>query len=56
MLLEHAPGFAIQRGTELLAEFEFTVHIRARGEEVQAIKREAGYKAPRSVVNVRSVG
>jgi putative transposase len=35
---------------ELRAEFEFTVHIRARGEEAQAIKREAGYKARRWVM------
>ncbi len=35
---------------EILAEFGFTAHIRARGEEAQAIKREAGYKAWRWVV------
>jgi putative transposase len=35
---------------DLLAEFGFTAHIRARGEEVQAIKQEAGYKARRWVV------
>jgi putative transposase len=35
---------------ELLVELEFTAHIRARGEEAQAIKRKAGYKARRWVV------
>jgi putative transposase len=34
----------------LLTEFGFTAHIRARGEEAQAIKQEAGYKARRWVV------
>jgi putative transposase len=35
---------------ELVAEFAFTAHIRARGEEARALKREAGYKARRWVV------
>jgi len=35
---------------DLLEEFAFTGHIRARGEEAQALKREAGYKARRWVV------
>jgi putative transposase len=35
---------------DLLAEFGFTAHIRARGEEAQAIKQETGYKARRWVV------
>lgn len=34
----------------LLSELGFTAHIRARGEEAQAIKKEAGYKARRWVV------
>ena len=34
----------------LVAEFAFTAHIRARGEEAQALKREAGFKARRWVV------
>jgi transposase len=34
----------------LACEFGFTAHIRARGEEAQAIKAEAGYKARRWVV------
>ena len=33
-----------------LDEFGFTAHIRSRGEEAQAIKREAGFKARRWVV------
>ena len=35
---------------ETLREFGFTAHIRARGEAAQAIKREAGFKARRWVV------
>jgi transposase len=35
---------------EVLQEFGFTAHIRARGEEAQALKREAGFKARRWVV------
>src|SRR5918999_1446603 len=35
---------------ELVAEFGFTAHIRARGEEAKALKEEAGYKARRWVV------
>jgi putative transposase len=35
---------------ERLREFGFTAHIRARGEEVQASKRQAGVKARRWVV------
>ena len=34
----------------LLAEFGFTAHIRSRGEEAQALKREAGKRARRWVV------
>lgn len=34
----------------LLGEFGFTAHIRARGEEAQAIKQAAGFKARRWVV------
>jgi putative transposase len=33
-----------------LREFGFTAHVRPRGEEAQAIKREAGFKARRWVV------
>ena len=35
---------------DLLLEFLYTAHIRARGEEAQAIKREVGFKARRWVV------
>lgn len=35
---------------ELLQEFGFTVHIRARGEEAKEIKKKAGHKARRWVV------
>jgi putative transposase len=35
---------------DILAEFGFTAHIRSRGEEAQAIKREAGFRARRWVV------
>jgi len=33
-----------------LREFGFTAHIRSRGEEARAIKREAGFKARHWVV------
>ena len=33
-----------------LDEFGFTAHIRSRGEAAQAIKKEAGFKARRWVV------
>jgi transposase len=35
---------------ELVREFRFTAHVRARGEEARALKREAGFKARRWVV------
>jgi putative transposase len=35
---------------ELLTDFGFTAHIRARGEEAKALKQEVGYKARRWVV------
>jgi putative transposase len=34
----------------LAEEFGFTAHVRPRGEEAQAIKREAGFRARRWVV------
>jgi putative transposase len=43
-------GYDDDEVRELLAKFGFTAHIRARGEEAQAITREAGYKARRWVV------
>lgn len=43
-------GYDFKEVRELLAEFGFTAHIRARGEEARAIKRKAGFKARRWVV------
>jgi transposase len=34
----------------ILQQFAFSAHIRARGEEAERIKREAGFKARRWVV------
>jgi putative transposase len=35
---------------ELLVELRFTAHMRARGEEAEALTQEAGFKARRWVV------
>jgi putative transposase len=43
-------GYAYNEVRELLDEFGFTAHIRARGEEAHALKHEAGFKARRWVV------
>ena len=43
-------GYDYEEVRALLAEFGFTAHIRARGEEAQALKREAGFRARRGVV------
>ena len=43
-------GYDYADTRELVREFGFTAHVRARGEEAQAIKREAGYRARRWVV------
>jgi putative transposase len=43
-------GYDYEEVRDLLDAFGFTAHIRARGEEAQAIKQEAGYKARRWVV------
>ena len=43
-------GYDDDEVRHLLTAFGFTAHIRARGEEAQAIKQEAGYKARRWVV------
>ena len=48
MCLDKGYDFAEVRRT--LEEFGFTAHIRSRGEEAQAIQREAGFKARRWVV------
>jgi putative transposase len=54
---EEAPqGMCLDKGydyddtRELVQEFGFTAHVRARGEEAQALKKEAGFKARRWVV------
>ena len=53
---DHPQGMCLDKGydydeiREILREFGFTAHIRARGEEAQAIKRAAGFKARRWVV------
>ena len=54
--VEQPQGMCLDKGYDydevraLLAEFGFTAHIRARGEEAQAIKHEAGFRARRWVV------
>jgi transposase len=53
---EHPQGMCLDKGydcdevRDLLADFRFTAHIRARGEEARALKQEAGYNARRWVV------
>ena len=47
---ERPQGMCLDKGYDydevraILGEFGFTAHIRARGEEARAIKREAGWK------------
>ena len=43
-------GYDYDEVRNTLEEFGFTAHIRSRGEEAKAIKREAGYKARHWVV------
>lgn len=43
-------GYDYDAVREVAKEFGYTLHLRTRGEEVQAIKREAGFKARRWVV------
>ena len=43
-------GYDFPEVYDLLAEFGFTAHVRPRGEEAQALKRIAGSKARRWVV------
>ena len=43
-------GYDYNEVRELLETFGFTAHIRARGEEAQLIKKKAGFKARRWVV------
>src|SRR5512135_2439091 len=43
-------GYDYDEVREILREFGFTAHIRSRGEEAKVLKREAGFKARRWVV------
>jgi len=43
-------GYDYDEVRDLAKAFLYTAHIRARGEEAQAIKHEAGFKARRWVV------
>jgi len=43
-------GYDYDEVRDIAHEFAFTAHIVARGEEAQALKRKAGYKARRWVV------
>lgn len=43
-------GYDYDEVREIVKEFGFTAHIKARGEEAQAIKKKAGFKARRWVV------
>ncbi len=43
-------GYDYDSVRDVVTEFGYTAHIRARGEEAQAIKRDAGFKARRWVV------
>lgn len=53
---EHPQRMCLDKGYDydevyaILQEFSFTAHVRLRGEEAKAIKREAGFKARRWVV------
>jgi transposase len=43
-------GYDYDEVRQILEEFGFTAHIKARGEEAKEIKRKAGFKARRWVV------
>jgi putative transposase len=43
-------GYDYDEVRDLAQEFGYTAHIRTRGEEAQPLKREAGFKARRWVV------
>ena len=43
-------GYDYDEARDLAKEFWYTAHIRSRGEEAQTLKREAGFKARRWVV------
>jgi len=43
-------GYDYRNIRDLLREFRYTAHIRSRGEEAQALKKEIGFRARRWVV------
>lgn len=43
-------GYDYDEARDLAKEFRYTAHIRSRGEEAQKLKRQAGFKARRWVV------
>jgi transposase len=43
-------GYDYEEVRQIVEEFGFTAHIKARGEEAKEIKRRAGFKARRWVV------
>jgi len=43
-------GYDYDEARDLAKEFGYTAHIRSRGEEAQRLKRQAGFKARRWVV------
>ena len=43
-------GYDYDTVRDLVKEFGYTAHIKARGEEAQALKRQAGFQARRWVV------
>jgi len=43
-------GYDYDSVRDLVKEFGYTAHVRARGEEAQALQHEAGFKARRWVV------
>lgn len=53
---EHPQGMCLDKGYDydevyaILQAFGFTAHVRSRREETKALKREAGFKARRWVV------
>jgi len=49
-------GYDYDEVRDILREFGFTAHIRPRGEEAKAIKKQASYKARRWSWNGRIRG
>ena len=53
---EHPQGLCVDKGYDynevrlLAQEFGFTLHLRNRGEEIAALRQEAGWRARRWVV------